>query len=217
MVTRNEADRYLEQALQSLKDRCDSVGVYDDQSDDDTLIVAAEYAVVQVRPDRIPSFAEHEGAFRQAAWSWYERYFELQPGDWVVSIDADEVLDGDIQTDIVFAADDDRDGLILPIDELWQADPPRRRVDGWWGKIIGMRARRWEPGRSVPQKAMASGSLPPARQPMRAEHARIHHYGYAQPADRRIKHARYRDQAGHSVGHVRSILDPNPTLEDIPL
>jgi glycosyltransferase involved in cell wall biosynthesis len=213
MVTRNEADRYLRKALESLAARCDRVAVFDDQSDDDTCTIAAEFGLVQRRPDDVATFLEHEGQFRQAAWDWAAHWFMLDPGDWVVSLDADELLHGDLRYDIL-SVKNDVDGLLVPIDEIWELDPAKRRVDGWWGKIVGFRARRWEPGLKMPDKAMASGSVPPVHVGTRADHGRIRHLGYVRAADRQAKHDRYIAADGHGRSHVQSILR-SPTLETV--
>lgn len=69
MVTRNESSRYLDACLSWNLPHIDGLAVYDDHSTDDTVELARQHgAKATIRSDDVPSFMEHEGQFRQAAW-----------------------------------------------------------------------------------------------------------------------------------------------------
>lgn len=217
MVTHNEAHRFLAASIGSLSVVCDVVCVYDDQSTDNTVEVASRHgAIVEIRPERVPSFIENEGAFRDAAWKWAERALPAGDGDWVVSLDADELLIGDRHglRDVLTDADPAVDAVEVVIDELWQIRPPMRRIDGFWDRIRGVRIRRWEQGLTIAAKAMASGSVPKASHVLVDGNVHIAHLGYVRAEDRRAKHSRYSGRAGHSAKHVNSILQ-EPVLEPV--
>ena len=223
MVTRNEGDRYLRQALRSLRMVCSDVAVFDDASTDNTVDIALqEGAYVECRDDDEISFAEHEGRFRQLAWEWMERDLKPEPGDWILSLDADEVLvtdDGDpgiiykILTQTA-AAHPEIQAVRMKIHEIWALDPPLERVDGFWGAIEGARLFRWSPGAKFEDRALGCGSGPGgpmAGGDVRLGAVRIGHLGYVRREDRADKYGRYAGRPGHSTQHVKSILT-EPTL-----
>src|SRR5690606_21343791 len=95
MVTRNEADRYLQACLEWHAPLFDGLLVYDDHSDDATFHVVRHVGATYVRrPVGVPSFMEHEGHFRQDSLDQLVARFGLAAGDWVAVIDTDEFLVG---------------------------------------------------------------------------------------------------------------------------
>jgi hypothetical protein len=226
MVTYNEADRYLRQALRSLRMVCDEISVYDDMSDDDTVDIAlAEGAYVGQRGGTDVTFAQHEGKFRQAAWDTMEEDLKPELGDWILSTDADEVLvsdDGDpsILRRVLAATADahvEVQAIRMRIHEIWALDPPLERVDGFWGAIEGARLFRWSPGARFEDRALGCGSVPggpTAGGDVRLGAVRIGHLGYVRQADRDDKYERYAGRPGHASKHVESILT-EPTLQPL--
>lgn len=220
MVVRNEADRFLRQSLRSLRLVCSDIAVFDDLSDDDTVAIARDAgARCWFREPTDPSFAEHEGRFRQLAWEFMEEALEPEVGDWILCLDADEVLvadDGDVRAiwRTLNDAPPEVDAFTLRIHELWTLAPPNERVDGYWGTIVGTRLYRWKPDQSIADKAMASGSVPAGGKAALIDNPRIAHLGYIREADRRSKFERYNGRTGHSSKHVQSILAA-PTLRSL--
>ena len=220
MVTKNEADRHLARALGSLVNVCSGVAVFDDQSTDDTPDVIIRFAdhdptVVRHarRADDEPSFAQHEGQFRNVAWRYMEAVLKPEEGDWILSLDADEVImapEGVDRRAAVIAAtalgsSRNVDSVVVRIHELWSLTPPMERVDGYWGSIGGARLARWAPGRTIADKPMGCGSVPPSPS-VSTDLFSIAHLGYVRAEDREAKHARYRGRSGHNAAHIASIL-----------
>lgn len=235
MVTRNEAGRYLDACLAWACGFVDAVSVYDDRSTDNTVEVAVSHqAPTLVRPEGVPSFVEHEGRFRAAAWAWFEEALAPEPGDWVLALDADEFLvcqDGvrsgvDAATE---AADQQGANAVrLAVPEVFEvtAGPflagAKVRTDGAWGTIAGTRLFRYRPGGIFRDRAMGCGAEPTyvadqAQWAVRWPALSLLHLGYAHPADRQAKFIRYTSLAnhGHNDAHVRSIVTP-PTLAPWP-
>lgn len=221
MVVRNEADRYLGSVLR-WHSFVDDVHVYDDQSTDDTAHQAAfRGAETEVRPETIPSFMEHEGQFRQAAWSSFEEHCNPQLGDWVLLLDADEFLVSG-EREIIEAELDKADtqgakSIVLRIHEVFEMRGvmPLVRKDGYWPTIQASRLIRYEPGGVFPDRVMASGSHPTfvnGGAAMLSIDMSILHYGYARHADRVVKYNRYLNRPGHNASHIESILT-KPKLE----
>lgn len=217
MVVKNEADRYLGACLVWAKTFSDEIAVYDDQSTDDTVDVCINLgALTAVRPNDVPSFLEHEGRFREEAWRWMESATEPQVGDWILSLDADELLVDQrgelrgIQDDIQAAASFNADVIAYNIPEIFAGAGGTlyRRVDGYWGSITGARLAAWRPGAKFADRQMASGSLPVGGPQFLSSDANILHLGYLDAQDRRAKHDRYIALPGHSSEHVESILAP---------
>jgi hypothetical protein len=222
MVAKDEAGRYLRDSLAWLSTFVDDIHVYDDRSADDTADVAASSgAIVKTRPVDSPSFMEHEGLFRQAAWLDMEEQLRPSPDDLVVSVDADEFM--------VSSGVDERTALdyLATIDE-WQVcrvnvvevydgygDILYARTDGYWGSISGCRIARWRPGGIFQNRRMGCGSLPyrsTAEDEIYDAGLAILHMGYVRQEDRLEKHARYSSVPGHNPRHVASILS-RPVLE----
>lgn len=237
MVTKNEADRYLDACLDHGACFLDGLALYDDQSTDETVQLAGKHSVKWcTRTGDVPAFLEHEGRFRQAAWDWFEDVLSPEPGDWVLALDADEFLvaEDDIRARVnkLIEVAERRDAwsIRLRIPEVFDAelvgeDPyprrlenPRIRTDGFWGKIAGTRLFRWEGGGRFRDKSMGCGAEPDyvSKRSISEESSGVFlmHYGYAHPDDRATKHERYTTliDHGHNNGHIQSIVQ-EPRLE----
>jgi len=221
MPTRNEADRYLHSAICNALEYLDELVVYDDRSNDDTVDVALNAgAFVVERPAHVPSFVEHEGKFRQAAYDALQEEFQPEPGDWILAIDADEALVNtnpgastrmSIELNILAASYTPATAILVPVPEFFGLDAdgrPLQRMDGEWGRIQGTRLFAWQEGGVYADRAMACGAEPTYVATGR-QHAAVSlhltHWGYVSQADREVKYRRYSTYAGHSNKHVESI------------
>lgn len=219
LVAGNEADRYLEKHLRWHREIFDEIFVYDDQTTDGTFDIAQNYGIVERRPDTIPSFLEHEGRFRTAALHRCAEVFNLRPGEWIATLDADEFLvSEDIRDEL------DRLNLMklsaarVTVPEVFsmENDTLWRRVDGAWGNISTIRFMRWKEGMAFEDKPMGCGF--PVRRPLtkRLSESYVLHMGYAQAKDVESKYNRYTslENHGHGNNHIESI-PKTPTLEPI--
>lgn len=233
MVARNEAGRYLDACLARAMGFLDGLTLYDDRSDDDTAWISRDHGVATMtRVVGEPSFLEHEGRFRAAAWDWFERVFKPTEGDWVLALDADEFLVS-LGTDLRAVVDDvtaragDAMAVVLKVPEVFDATlgldlrytAPMVRTDGAWGSIEGTRLFRYRPGGTFGPKAMGCGAEPTyvtagAPRPARADGLDLLHLGYMNAQDRVDKHRRYTSLVahGHAHAHIDSIVTP-PVLE----
>jgi glycosyltransferase involved in cell wall biosynthesis len=225
-VVKNEADRYLDAMLQATCSVVDEMFVFDDQSSDDTVAIAMDYATYVC--ERIgPSFLENEGRFRQSAWSNFEDCCAPVDGDWVLVIDADEILvaGGNVRDEvdraIKIAESIGAKSVRLPVPEVFGLDvdgTPLVRTDGWWGTIAGTRLFRYQSGGVYRDKAMGSGGepvyVPESRISEDSGTLSLMHFGYCDKADQVAKHERYTSllDHGHADSHVASIVQP-PTLQ----
>lgn len=92
MIVRNEADRYLERVLDSLREFVDHVLVSDDDSSDMTFPLVDRYRPFTITHHELPSAwaLRGEGVARDRLLDFALR-FEPRP-DWFLSIDADEIV-----------------------------------------------------------------------------------------------------------------------------
>ncbi len=228
-VGRNEADRYLVPMLKHMGGVLDKHFFFDDQSDDRTPYLVAEYSQAYLvrRMDDEASFVENEGAFRAAAWQAFEAYLAPQVGDWVLVIDCDEVLvprelTGQIEkfglakmtrTWLESAIYGTSAPIVLSIPEVWgfaEDGRPLIRNDGQWGNIFAPRLFPYQPGAAFAQGGFGTPAVPSyvqARQPAQTERLYLMHYGYADRRDWKAKYERYSGHLGHSNAHVESIKD----------
>lgn len=164
-----------------------------------------------------PSFMEHEGRFRQAAWRSFESMVLPQVGDWVLALDCDEVMvaDGALQDSIALAIEMAQEagavGVDLPIPEVWDIveGKPWQRLDGYWAMLSAPRLFAYRPGGQFADRAMACGSVPTYVQEghlsSQTYGLAVAHLGYIDPVDRVEKYERYVGRDGHGSGHVASI------------
>lgn len=217
LVCGNEARRYLRPCLEWLATIVDDIHVYDDRSEDDSLLISRGYGTVTVRDERRPSFTDNEGGFRQDAWWAMERALKPADGDWVFTVDTDEfpvALAGVFTERGCLDYELDRAGdrtVQFNIPEIFRRDDDglHYRTDGYWPTITGRRLAPWRPAGQFDLIERGGGSLPSYTYgaPWHAETAAILHLGYARPEDRVEKYNRYRDPDGvHSNDHVGSIL-----------
>lgn len=229
-VGRNEEDRYLASMLEHAQEWADEHFFYDDQSTDKTLQLALDAGCYTCYRTEDPAFIVHEGRFRQNAWKAFEDCLLPKTGDWVLSIDADEVLVStgtncclrcEVDQAIQSAEAQGAKSVLLPVPEVFGFDDngtPLVRTDGYWGSIRGTRLFRYELGGVFRDKPMGCGSEPTYVAEGRiSQHAlglHLMHFGYADPADQVAKHERYTAlfDHGHNDKHIQSIVGPK-TLE----
>lgn len=225
MVVKNEVDRYLEKCLRHMSPFLDELFIWDDQSVDGTPDLCKFFTEhVYVRPDNIPSFLEHEGQFRSAAWAKMVEVLNPDSDVWILSFDCDEFL---------VSEDNERDSIDQAITAAGQAlsirihfpeifkveeDEIWYRTDGYWGNINGTRLFRYLDNARWSDKAMGCGSEPTyVSEGLKSDvnyGLNMLHFGYAYPEDQQKKYQRYTNlyDHGHSNSHIQSIIQP-PTLE----
>lgn len=217
MPMKNEMSRWLAKMLTWHSWAFDAIAIYDDQSDDGSAQLARSFGNVRVRPDDVPSFLEHEGRFRQAAWDWFEESCNPSEGDWVLLADADEFLvaKGEITTAMYASTIEasQANSVMIEIPEVFQIGldgTPMVRTDGFWGGIAQPRLVRYLPNGTYRDTKMACGAVPvyATHNPSTVDCGlRLLHYGYAVQADREAKYARYTAHpVGHNPTHVASIM-----------
>ena len=230
-VGRNEAGRYLQPMLEHHSQFLDDHFFYDDQSTDDTPLMAGECgAIVKRRSDDVPSFVENEGMFREAAWQEFEASLHPKHGNLVLVIDCDEVLiphpssypgatirglleataglffHGYVAADLnipeVFGFNDDGVPLI--------------RKDALWGTIHAPRLFFYQSGASYYHGQFGTPAVPSYVMQNQSWYSQdalvLMHYGYAREKDRSVKYDRYAGHSGHSNNHVNSILSDQMEL-----
>ena len=228
ICVKNEASRYLDSCLSWMGHIVDDIFVYDDRSTDNSVGIAIDNGCdVFIRPISIPSFIEHEGRFRSAAWSSFQKIASPSLGDWILAFDSDEFLvsdtdvRGSLYKSISYAENHGNIGVLLHFPEVFKFVNNRAfiRTDGFWDSIYGPRLFAYKPDATWNDKPMACGSQPEyvARGSLSTETfgLKMLHFGYASDDDKKIKYERYSSlyNHGHSNKHIESILSA-PVLEE---
>jgi glycosyltransferase involved in cell wall biosynthesis len=162
LVTRNEEDR-LRACLESVV-WADEIVVVDAESEDKTVAIAQEFTDrVVVRP--WPGYAAQKNTA-----------LDLATGDWVLSLDADEVVSSELRAEIarVLAADGPADGYTVP----------RRNI--FWGRWV-------RHGGLYPDRQLRFFRRGRGRFVARAVHESVRVEGRVEPADGHLEHRSYRD------------------------
>lgn len=218
MVVKDEADRYLQASLTRLKSVCDKVFVADDYSSDNSVEIAKDLGcTVWRRPKNEISFAEHEGKFRERAWIEMGKKLKLKPTDWILSIDADEYFTGTKEIlDYLPHVAAGRECFKIPVKEVWEINPLKIRVDGFWRNNINARISLYGTQNKFRDIPMGCGSVPYAKLSTEIHKFEVLHFGYVDKENRKKKYDFYKSlpNHGHNDSHIESIIK-KADLEDL--
>ena len=236
LITRNEADKYLVQCIESLQGFCDEIRAVDDDSTDGTHSLMQKMGVEVLRNDR-SMFYEHEGRARQQLLEWT---MEAEPTH-ILVVDGDELVVGGHML---------REELMKPVpvptlrerrqrgrgqqaamvwrlqmQEIWGAteDHLLVRQDGDWKEhpvpicfyVPPMEFdRRLQRHWRIPDRALACGRIPnevavASNRTQTEPTAAVLHLGWSCEADRWARHQRYVKHDGgahHASKHLDSIM-----------
>lgn len=215
MIVRNEMGRYLSKALQCGQIVATAGGgklmVTDDASTDATRDVVRNYTSL-LQETEAPLFWQNEGAARQRHLDYCSNW--MTPGDWVLSLDADETINKPEMLPALVAQTRSTDDAVgLPLYEFWT--PDQYRTDGHWFGTMSSRLYRFRAGAKIQNKDMGSGSEPTYVQDsvfagrwFKQTDVHLLHWGYLQKADRERKQLLYANRLGgngHHSHHIDSI------------
>jgi glycosyltransferase involved in cell wall biosynthesis len=221
MIVKNEEGRYLKRALAGLCGHIDEAVIIDDGSTDGTVRVCKE--ILKDIPLHIiqneASGFDNEGALRQKQW---RETIKTNP-DWILNLDADEVLTESFWKEKQALIDDPRyDIYSFRLYDMW--NDTHYRDDEYWNAHSVYRPFliRYQPAfpykySEFPQHCgrfpMNIFSHPEARTEFK-----VKHFGWATEEDRLAKKERYRmldpDAIYGIKGQYDSIMDKAPTLRE---
>lgn len=219
MVVHNESGRYLEMVLKDAIKYVDKVVIVDDASTDNTVEICE--SILKDVPHKIiknkKSLFSKEYKLRKLQWN---ETLKENPG-WVLSLDADEMFEEKMKTEIRYLILDDSvdmyrfrlydmwDNENYRDDELWQA---HRHYGTFLIRVLPKYAYKF---RKTNQHC---GRLPKNLNNMSFINSdiRLKHYGWAREEDRKRKYDRYLslDPNGKfgNMEQYKSIMDKHPHL-----
>lgn len=218
MIGRNETERFLPDVLNRLTKIVDAIVFTDDCSDDDTALMASLAGATVFQTER-SLFHENEGALRSFAWQGLSEV--ARRGDWVLSIDCDELLYGteDLNTLLDQSV---YDVLGITFFHMW--NERQFRVDKFWAPTRSHRLFRYYEGGEFKNKRLACGAEPTYVEELIRQGKVLwetglvmKHLGYQRDIDKFMKYKRYMELDGgqfHARSHLESIIDSAPTLVD---
>lgn len=221
MIVKNEEGRYLKRVLEGLCDHIDGAVIIDDGSTDNTVAICKE--ILKNIPLHIiqnqKSMFRDETTLRQKQWN---ETIKTNP-DWILNLDADELLEEDFWKEKQAFLDDPRyDVYNFRLYDMW--DDTHFREDEYWSSHCVYRPflLRYQPGfpyqyNKIPQHC---GRFPMniVSHPKANVEYKIKHWGWATEKDRIAKEERYRILDPDAIYGVKeqydSIMDKTPTLKE---
>jgi hypothetical protein len=219
MVVRNESGRYLENALLQHRDAIDAAVIIDDASDDDTVQIVQRclqgVPLKLVRNQRTRFSNEVE--LRSQQWN---ETVATNP-DWVLNLDADEILEEECTQRLRALTKQDRYRYIgFSLYDMWDEQHYRddilwtahRRTWGFMYRYTPFFNYEWQ------HTAQHCGRNPRNLDFFELAHSdlKVRHMGWSRESDRLEKYQRYMqlDPLGRfgSMDQYQSILDPSPRL-----
>jgi glycosyltransferase involved in cell wall biosynthesis len=216
-LVRNEAQRYLPQALEAWGAFADDIVVLDDDSDDGTWELLEEAGVSRYRRmAEKPAWGEEASARKQL----FELASKYHPSDWLMVLDADMVPANDPRDLMLPGAD----GILFNLYDLWGTDAKGEllfRSDSYWQGHRNWRL--WAAHkRSFPllsewnESGIHCGHFPrnlgADNYICAPENYGLLHYSYHEAADREQKLSSYlavQDQLDDfQMNHALTIIDP---------
>jgi hypothetical protein len=221
MIMRNEADRYLDEVLTKARRYSDKIVILDDNSDDNSIEVAEKHKATVYTHEEESLFWTQEHTLREYLWKQILPR-EAEPGDWILALDADEILGEQFQCskDIILR----QENVNTYSFQIWEAwgDRTKIRIDGSWnplGKHTPMMTR-YQPSLNYqfPRIGLHCGRLPMnVQSPMIPSGCSVLHLGWANPEEHAEKIERYTkaDKNPHPVmkQHYESMLQPPELIE----
>jgi glycosyltransferase involved in cell wall biosynthesis len=219
MIVKNEEKRYLRRLLNSLKGHIAEAVIIDDGSSDGTAALCRECLndiPLHIITNGVSMFAD-ESALRRRQW---EETVKTNP-DWILNLDADEMLEDCFWRGAQALIDDERyDFYCFRLYDMW--DDTHYREDEYWNAHRTYRPflMRYQPAfhylwNESPQHC---GRFPNNTFSFeRSENAaRVQHFGWAAKEDREAKFRRYQELDPRAVYGIQeqydSILDASPHL-----
>lgn len=208
MLVRNEADRFLRRVLGDLSLYCDAIVVLDDGSTDETPEVCSFHYRVILHRNPASTFLEDESALRFRLW---RLALEAEP-DWILAIDADEMLEERFKEEReALLSQEEYDVIAFQRHDFWSET--HYRADDVFSPSHKKMLVRHRPGFDYAWDGLATQSdripdnLPG---PVLWSPLRMKHFGYASPRDRLRKYLR----AAASLPHLdhSGILCEHPDL-----
>ena len=222
-LVKNEANRYLPQALDAWGTFADEIVILDDNSDDGTYELCEEFGCETARRETEDAAWGHESPARKEL---YERAM-AQKSDWVLWLDADMV-----------PADDPRvlcnpwlDSVAFPLFDLWSQEDDGElyyRSDKYWTGHVRPRIWMIRPplgdGARWSGRGIHCGHLPSnlsfQRPAVAPNDYGLLHYAYLDPLDREAKTEVYLKceellRPAERM-HAATIADPTPNLKLLP-
>lgn len=230
MNCRDELDRYLRPAIDSLLGFCDEVRVQDDGSTDGSYEWLLSQAGVVVKRNEGTTWREDEGALHQQLLDFT---LDARPTH-VLAIDADEiVVEGERFRSFLEDSMMRAPGALafsLCMREVWRLGSPLLvRTDGGWrphpvaiayrvDKARARVGREWQ----IRGRKLAGGRVPKIVRSLALKGRALDtgcdvlHLGWAKPSERAARHERYVELDGgayHAKAHLDSIMLPDSEID----
>ena len=221
LLCRNEEHRWLTKYLQQMETLCDELVVLDDKSTDKSADLCYMYgAKVHASPEFL--FDSNESMLRNRLWNLCAN--SAKDRDWIVILDADELLSDPIFLKSMLISSENINYLGLHLYDMWsethyRSDNLWNAHQRWWMMCARINKNhaytfnenklhcgRW-PNEILKECAIEMHVTPGTC---------IKHMGWSTAEDRQRKYERYMKLDGEGkfgiLEQYKSILDPSPNL-----
>lgn len=212
IVGKGEGDRYLKQVLDSASSYADTILILEDKADKRTIDVCKSYNKVKLFSHSFQDsmFGVDESSLRDCLWEVVRKY--AQEGDWIISLDADEIFDEDILKVINMAEQAGYGKIACKLLDMW--DKKHYRIDGYWSPSI-TRIYKYINRDFGIKGNLHCGCVPTYTRELReifVPRFRLRHLGWQSDEDKKKKMGFYVGKAsGINLEHALTI-DKKPTL-----
>lgn len=213
MLARNEADRYLREAIVSMQSVCDQILVLDDGSTDGTPELAESLGcTVRRRTADRPMWGEESSA-RAELWAWGA---DVAKDGWLYVSDADHELVAPPEAWKAMCRSWEATAWAMRLYDCWDS-PTTHRADGQWAAYQVARPWLFRPS-ACPEPQWGDRGLHSGHAPLNFPYVLgvapigvwIRHYGWMDRGDREAKVARYTAASAHlrpsELAHLQSVL-----------
>ena len=209
IVGKGEADRYLKEVLENASKHSDLIIILEDKADNKTIELCRSFEKVKMfsHKNEESLFSINESLLREILWKEVKNF--AKEGDWIISLDSDEIFDEDILKVISMADETGYERITCKLLDMW--DKENYRIDGYWSPSI-TRIYKYKDSNFGIEGKIHCGCIPAYAWSLRdlfVPRFRLRHLGWQSDEDKKRKLNFYINKStGINLEHALTIEKP---------